>query len=347
MGVHREYFKCRDEWLALRADLSKTRIGGSELGTASGHNKYKSAYALWAERCGLVPTPSLDDKESVRLGHDLEEYVARRFAEATGKKVHAENCIYTNDDFPHLFASIDRKVANESSGLECKTTIAYRSEDFKGELFPESYYAQCLQYMAVTGLDRWFLAVLVMGVGFRIFCVTRKPDDFAEGKPKWLESVTYVDESEIQACEKVAANFMARVFSGEWPNGEIDGSESTAETLEAMHGTASGSLADLSETNAEQLLSERAALNAEIALLDAQVSEKENQLRALLGNAEGANLAGWRVTYKEQTSQRLNTAAVKSFFEGREDAPADLYRQSVSRPLKITAVRNSKSARAA
>ena len=76
-----------EQWHAER----RKSIGGSDAGTILGLNKYSSPYALWAEKTGRVTPEDISDREAVRLGHDLEDYVAKRFAEATGKRVRREN----------------------------------------------------------------------------------------------------------------------------------------------------------------------------------------------------------------------------------------------------------------
>ena len=71
----------REEWLSKRLK----GIGGSDAGSILGFNPYKSAYTLWCEKTGRIHNDI--DNESMRLGRDLEDYVAQRFTEATGKKV--------------------------------------------------------------------------------------------------------------------------------------------------------------------------------------------------------------------------------------------------------------------
>ena len=46
--------------------------------------------------------------EAMRQGHDLEDYVARRFMEETGKKVRRANVIYKSTENPFMFANVDR-----------------------------------------------------------------------------------------------------------------------------------------------------------------------------------------------------------------------------------------------
>lgn len=150
----------REEWLAER----RKSLGGSDMGAVLGLNKYRSPYAVWAEKTGLIgETP---DNEAMRQGRDLEEYAACRFEEASDKVVRRVNYILRNDDAPHLHANIDRRILKESAGLECKTASALSMKNYVGGEFPESYYAQCVTYLAVTGWKRWYLAALVLNKAF-------------------------------------------------------------------------------------------------------------------------------------------------------------------------------------
>ena len=91
----------REEWLAER----RKSLGGSDMGAVLGLNKYRSPYAVWAEKTGLIgETP---DNEAMRQGRDLEEYAACRFEEASDKVVRRVNYILRNDDAPHLLVVDD------------------------------------------------------------------------------------------------------------------------------------------------------------------------------------------------------------------------------------------------
>ena len=122
----------KEEWTALRA----TTIGGSDAAAILGLNPYKSPYALWAEKTGKVIPEDISQKEAVRLGTDLEDYVAHRFMEATGKKVRRENYTVFRDDMPYAHANYDRLVIGERAGLEIKTTNALHLSKFKNGEFP-------------------------------------------------------------------------------------------------------------------------------------------------------------------------------------------------------------------
>lgn len=147
-----------EEWLALR----KTGIGGSDAGTVCGLNPYGSLMKLYHDKTGDV-TDELDS-EAVRQGHDLEQYVAERFMEATGLKVRKSNFMYRSKEHPFMIADVDRLVAGEDAGLECKTASAYNTDKWKDGNIPLHYAMQCFHYMAVTGKRAWYIAAVILGV---------------------------------------------------------------------------------------------------------------------------------------------------------------------------------------
>lgn len=257
--ITRHPYTTREEWLELRNSL-EDRLGGSELGVAAGHSHYNSPYAMFCEKVHLYEPEDISQKEAIIQGHDLETYVADRFTRLTGKSVHEELCIFTNSDAPHLKASIDRKVDNEDSGLECKTVKDIVMRKFPRGDFPQTYYDQCACYLKVTELKRWYLAMLVFGTEFKVFLMTTVKeeeerysylklkvlreeiltDDESEEWIKnysYLESCYYIGPDELDGCEIVAANFMSRVAAfnagnpDAWPIDEIDGSVATSKAL--------------------------------------------------------------------------------------------------------------------
>lgn len=261
--IHRHEYKTREEWLNLRYSM-EDRLGGSDIGIAAGHSPYRSPFNLFCEKTGIIEREDLSEKEAVKQGHDLEQYVADRFTELTGWKVHEELCIFTNDSAPHLKASIDRKFDDEESGLECKTVKDRVMGKYARGDFPQGYYDQCCCYLKVTELKRWYLAMLVFGTEFKVFClstVKEEHDEYErlksladsntpmsiddmniwEKKYKFLEAHYFISQEELDATEKIAENFISRVRDfcngnvDAWPNDEIDGSESTSDALAEMN----------------------------------------------------------------------------------------------------------------
>ena len=61
------------EWLRLR----KSGIGGSDAGAICGVNPYSSAMKVFQDKTSEAVEEQ--DSEAIRIGHDLEDYVAQRF----------------------------------------------------------------------------------------------------------------------------------------------------------------------------------------------------------------------------------------------------------------------------
>ena len=78
----------RDDWLRLR----KSGLGGSDAGAVCGLNPYSSPLQVFCDK--TTEEVQDHDNESMRQGRDLEEYVAKRFMEETGKKVRRSNFMY-------------------------------------------------------------------------------------------------------------------------------------------------------------------------------------------------------------------------------------------------------------
>ena len=70
-----------EEWVQLRHKY----IGGSDAAAVVGMNAFVSPYALWAEKTDRLP--SFEGNLATEVGTYLEEFVAQKFAEETGKKV--------------------------------------------------------------------------------------------------------------------------------------------------------------------------------------------------------------------------------------------------------------------
>ena len=104
--------------------------------------------------------------ESIRIGHDLEQYVAERFMEATGRKVRRSNYMYRSKEHPFMIADVDRLVIGDDAGLECKTASAYSADKWADGDIPLHYVMQCYHYMAVTGRRTWYIAAVILGKEF-------------------------------------------------------------------------------------------------------------------------------------------------------------------------------------
>ena len=164
----------KEEWLRCR----KQGLGGSDAGAVCGLNPYRTAIQVYQDKT----TDEIEDidNEAMRQGREFEDYVARRFMEATGKKVRKANFMYYDEEHPFMLADVDRMIVGENAGLECKTASPYMAEKWADGKIPLSYQIQCLHYMSVCKADAWYIAVLIYGREFKYYKIERDEEMLAD-----------------------------------------------------------------------------------------------------------------------------------------------------------------------
>lgn len=144
-----------EKWLALR----RKGIGGSDASAVVGMNPWVSALSIFYDKIGKgVP---IEQTERMRIGKDLEDYVAQRFSEESGLKVRRKNAILMHKEHDFLIANIDREIVGKKEGLECKVTNNYAATQWHDGKIPSHYELQCHHYMLVTGYKAWWIAALI------------------------------------------------------------------------------------------------------------------------------------------------------------------------------------------
>lgn len=302
----------REEWLEAR----NAGIGGSDCAAILGLNPYKSRYALWAEKTGKIVPEDISDKEAVRLGNDLEEYVARRFTEATGIPHRLYRYILKNPEFPFALANIDRMLRCEG-GLEIKTTSSYEYgkllEDGK---IPDVWMCQMMHYMMVTGAPYWYLGALVFGKGF--YCI--KLDR---------------DEEEIAALAAAEREFWELVQSDTPPG--VDGMESTTEALSTIFADSNGENIDLSAMAGH--LEALAQFSAEEKRIKEAKEAEQNAIKAFMGECEKGSFGATSVSWKPQTRRSFDKERYEADFGV---IPDTYYRENSSRVFRVTTKKGDK-----
>lgn len=286
----------REEWVQAR----RTSIGGSDAAAVLGLNPYSSPYALWAEKTGALEPQDISQKEAVRLGVFLEPYIAQRFSEETGKKVRRENYILKNTDYPWAHANVDRMIIGEKAGLECKTTSALNLRSFRGGDYPANYYCQCMHYLAITGCERWYLAVLIGNQEFRVFEILR-------------------DEDEIAALMDAEERFWRYVRDNTPP--PVDGSQATSDTLDSLHTGVREESVDLTPVCGD--IRQYLELKGQVKALTQRMETCANAVKAYMGNACLGAYGDLRVSWRPYASSRLDKAAL-----GRDYPDIDLAKYS-------------------
>lgn len=266
-----------EKWLEARA----IGIGGSDAAVIMGMNQYKSPYQLWLEKTGQVEPPDLSGNQYVYWGTRNESNIADWFQEETGKKVKRLGTLQSKE-YPFMLANVDRTVVGENAGLEIKTAGVSQYRKWKDDEIPDAYYCQCLHYMAVTGAAYWYIAVLLGG---------------NEAKWKRIER----NEEDIQHLIMAETDFWKLVEARTPP--PVDGSDSCAAALSAQYKGGDPNYSIILPPDIDGVIE---SLEDDKAIMDAlkkQITEKENRLKALLGNAEEGTTDHYRVLWKMQAGR--------------------------------------------
>lgn len=293
-----------DQWLELR----RSGIGGSDAATIVGLNPYSSRLTLYADKKGILPEK--EDTERMRLGRDLEDYVAQRFSEETGKKIRRSGYMWRHPTYEFILANIDREIVGEDSFLECKTTMNYERHDYDSGQIPMNYYCQCMHYMAVTGCEKAYLAVLVFGKGFYWFEIKR-------------------DENEINALIDNEVEFWQSYVLQDRPP-LADGSESSMDTLSKLHPRCDGSVTQM--VGMDDSMRNYLELGEAIKRLKAQQDEVKAQLCQSLGDKSVGQGLDYSFSWKSQFSNRVDTKKLKELYP---EAYEDCLQQTDSRVFRV------------
>lgn len=275
------------EWLRLR----KSGIGGSDAGAIYGLSPYASPINIYCEK--VSEAVSENDSEAMRQGRDLEDYVARRFMETTGKRVRRSNQMYWSLEHPFMFADVDRLVDGEDAGLECKTASAYQADQWKDGKVPEHYLCQCYHYMAVTGRRAWYIAAVVLGQGFYYTKVLW--DD------KVIRELIAVEEKFWTNCVK----------AGKMP--EPDGSEVCDRILNCWFSVrdAAEPKEFLTLTGFDQRIERRMEIEQALKLLEKEQKKIDQEIKIAMGEHERALSGAYQISWKSVVSNRLDMKRLK------------------------------------
>ncbi|WP_324728820.1 YqaJ viral recombinase family protein [Lysinibacillus fusiformis] len=295
----------RIEWLQLR----KSGIGGSDASAILGFNRYKSAFQLYIEKTSEFVEEL--DSEAAYWGNILEDVVAREFAKRTGKKIRKINRMLRHPKHYFMTANLDRDVVGEKAFLECKTASEYLKDSWNGEDVPAAYLCQLQHYLAVTGYEKAYIAVLIGGNKF-VWKEVDRDDEFIE---LMIQHEKAFWESHVLANVPPA----------------IDGSASASKLLAKMYPQDDGSAIMLDEQS-NTLIEAIESIKTEEKQLEIQRKEYENQLKMTLGESAEGHSDRFKVTYKTIASSRLDSKRLK------EEQPAiyeKYIKESLSRRLSI------------
>ena len=273
----------KEEWLRYR----KQGIGGSDAGAICGLNPYRTAMQVYQDK--VTDFTENIDNEAMRQGREFEEYVARRFMEASGKKVRRANAMFCSEEYPFMLADVDRMVVGENAGLECKTASPYMADKWKDGKIPLSYEIQCHHYMSVCHADAWYIAVLIYGREFKYYKIER-------------------DEELIANLIRIEQNF--------WENHvqkkimpPPDGSKAADSVIAEYYRQTTGEIIQLN--GFDEKLRRRQEIMEVMERMETEKRQIEQEVKMYMGTAEIAENQQYRVSWKEVSASRLDERRLK------------------------------------
>lgn len=267
------------QWVEAR----KNGIGGSDVASIMGLNKYSSPLNVWLIKTGREPSPDLSDNQAVEWGNRLEDVVADKFADEHPElQVRRRNATMVSIERPWAFANIDRWVTdgNGSIGiLEIKTVGMRRAADWDNGV-PLYYLTQVTHYMSVTGYQYAWVAVLIGGQEFREYYIERNEDD--------INTVNnYVDTFWHDFVEADTAPALI-------------GNDPEANALLSQHSDPSQEFISMLDEDVS-MLDELQEIKDQMDDLKHRKTLIENQIKDLIGDNKGIETETKRITWVRST----------------------------------------------
>lgn len=313
----------RASWLAGRQNT----IGASDVAVIMGVNRFKSAYTLYQEKSGAVD--GFSGNIATRVGLALEKLIAQFYCEETGVDPFdaGDYTVFAHPDMPYFGCTPDRLILRKGDTLtalvdceilkavELKSMGEYAARKHADEP-PLEYEVQTQAQMACLECESADLAVLIGNRSFGVFPQERN-DRF------------------IKVMLSAISEFWDRVQNEDPP--PVDSSDSTYETIKAMHPDDNGRIIQLPEK----------AVFASIALdeIKGQIKQLEEQEQAAkviildaMGDATFGDLGdGTFRSWKTQTRKgELKVDPAFSAILAAANVPFKVTEESKFRVLRTT-----------
>ena len=272
----------REEWLKQR----RIGIGGSDVSAIMGLNAYKSPLSVYLDKVGESPLEDTSS-EAAFWGTQLEDVIARHYAETNGVKIRRNNHILIHPEYPWMIANIDREAFSDIRGhygVEVKTAGLRNSYLWDDGNVPVPYVLQMQHYMAVTGWDVFVCPALI-------------------GGQQYIEREIPRDEAIIATLIEAEGEFWDKVQRRIPP--AWDGSQEASRILQALYPKAeTGKQIVLPSTTLDVILAHQEldlqVKEAKGVVKDLETKKKayEQEIAAIMGDAETGIIDGIQVTYK-------------------------------------------------
>lgn len=282
------------QWVEAR----KNGIGGSDVASIMGLNKYSSPLNVWLVKTGREESPDLSDNQAVEWGNRLEDVVADKFADEHPElQVRRRNATMVSIKRPWAFANIDRWVTDGKGNvgiLEVKTVGMRRAADWDNGV-PLYYLTQVMHYMSVTGYQYAWVAALIGGQEFREYYIER-------------------DEADIKAINDAVDTFW-RDFVETDTAPALIGNDPEANALLSQHSDPSQEFISMLDEDVS-MLDELQEIKDQMDDLKHRKTLIENQIKDLIGDNKGIETETKRVTWVRSTRSSFDKKAFDAAHPG-------------------------------
>lgn len=303
------FFGTPEEVNAQWVEARKNGIGGSDVASIMGLNKYSSPLNVWLVKTGREESPDLSGKEAVEWGNRLEDVVAEKFADEHPElKVYRRNATLVSIERPWAFANLDRWVTDGHGNvgiLEVKTVGSRRAADWDDGV-PVYYLTQVMHYMSVTGYKYAWVAVLIGGQEFREYYIER-------------------DQQDIRAINDAVDTFW-RDFVETDTAPALIGNDPEANALLSQHSDPSQEFVSMLDEDVS-MLDELREIKDRMDDLKHRKTLIENQIKDLIGDAKGIETETKRITWVRSTRSSFDK---KAFDQAHPGITNDYMKTSVA-----------------
>lgn len=311
----------REGWLRER----KTSIGASESASVLGRGAFQSAYALWQVKAGNVEPDSLEEREHVFWGNQLENAIIEGYAKRTGRVTVPFGLMLRSERWPWLTCTPDAWVCEGASPVEAEKlrgfvemlrrvpaeslrerekfahefadfvsrgwwplqvkNVGFRSSEDWTEGVPDYYRIQCVHEYLVCGAERTTGCALVAG-----------------------QRLVWDDVEHEEIIERQVVNltreFMKSLKESIPP--AVDGSESTRRAIAKRWPESEAGKIVRGSADAMARAYELDSLKSLAAATLAKAAELENAMRAEIADAES-------IVFPDGSGFTLKTQIKKSY----------------------------------
>lgn len=263
-------------------EVRKTLITGTDIGTILGLSPFGTRYSLALEKRGLVPPR--DENEAMWLGKVSEPHILEAFRRKMNRSPRPNRSIFINRDRTWMGATPDAFLSDPEEGLEAKLVGLNGARDWGEpgtEEVPMTYWTQCQWYMAVTGLEAWWL-IAQIGTKTQVHPIHR--DDAMIARM-------------IEAGEEFRSRF---ILSDELP-------EPTGDDLETLTKQFPVSTEGVIEETPEirALVEALAKARSEEAGVKAAVADARAKLEAVIGEKEKIKGSDFTISWKSGKEKKV------------------------------------------